>query len=340
MSERRVRIVDIAEELGLSTATVSNVIHGKTKKISDETVKRVQELLEERRYIPSMAGLLLAQNDSRIIGVVVNDHEKYEGHVLEDGFIASSLNCLSGEIEKAGYFMMVKTTRACEEIVRFASMWNMEGLVVIGFCGQDYRKLREAMHIPFVVYDGFFKEEGRLANLVIDDYDGGVQVGTYLKEKGHESVLYVADNEICMDKARYEGLAFVMGEGHTELLMVPMEKEERDRFYEENLEKIRKYTAVFAASDYYALDLMNFLREKGISVPEDISLVGFDDSPLCRLASPALTTVRQDGRARAREAVRILQELKQGSCREQRIVLPVELVERDSVARPKERPNP
>jgi len=52
----RVRIVDIAEELGLSTATVSNVIHGKTKKISDETVKRVQELLEKRQYIPSMAG--------------------------------------------------------------------------------------------------------------------------------------------------------------------------------------------------------------------------------------------------------------------------------------------
>ena len=70
----RVRIVDIAEELGLSTATVSNVIHGKTKKISDETVKRVQELIEKRGYIPSMAGILLAQNSSGIIGVVVNDH--------------------------------------------------------------------------------------------------------------------------------------------------------------------------------------------------------------------------------------------------------------------------
>jgi len=56
MKNERVRIVDIAEELGLSTATVSNVIHGKTKKISDETVKRVQELLEKRQYIPSMAG--------------------------------------------------------------------------------------------------------------------------------------------------------------------------------------------------------------------------------------------------------------------------------------------
>lgn len=63
MEKERVRIVDIAEALGLSTATVSNVIHGKTKKISSETVKRVQQMLEEKKYIPSMAGLLLAQND-------------------------------------------------------------------------------------------------------------------------------------------------------------------------------------------------------------------------------------------------------------------------------------
>ena len=64
MEQERVTIRDIAEELGLSTATVSNVIHGKTGKVSDETVKRVQALLEERQYIPSMAGILLAQNAS------------------------------------------------------------------------------------------------------------------------------------------------------------------------------------------------------------------------------------------------------------------------------------
>jgi len=91
MENRKVRIADIAEELGLSTATVANVIHGKTKKISDETVKRVQELLEKRQYIPNMAGILLAQNDSKIVGVVTNDHEKYEGHTLEDQFILCCL---------------------------------------------------------------------------------------------------------------------------------------------------------------------------------------------------------------------------------------------------------
>ena len=85
MEEQRVRISDIAQERGLSTATVSNVIHGKTKKISDETVKRVMALLEERQYIPSIAGILLAQNSSKFIGVFVNDLEKYEGHTLRGG---------------------------------------------------------------------------------------------------------------------------------------------------------------------------------------------------------------------------------------------------------------
>lgn len=72
----KVRIIDIAEELKVSTATVSNVLHGKTKKISDETVKLVEKKLEERGYIPDMAATLLARNNSRIIGVVVNNHKK------------------------------------------------------------------------------------------------------------------------------------------------------------------------------------------------------------------------------------------------------------------------
>ena len=109
--ENKVRIVDVADALGLSTATVSNVIHGKTQKISDNTIRRVQEKLHEMGYIPNMAATLLAQNNSHIIGIVVNDHTKYEGHVLEDPFVCSAINSLSDEIEKAGYFLMLKRQR-------------------------------------------------------------------------------------------------------------------------------------------------------------------------------------------------------------------------------------
>ena len=257
--EERVRIADIAQELGLSTATVSNVIHGKTKKVSKETVKRVQELLEKKQYIPSMAGILLAQNDSRIIGIVVNKHQKYEGHVLEDGFISSSLNALSEEIEKAGYFMMVKVTEKWDEIARFASMWNMEGLIVMGFCEQEYQKLKEKMHIPFVVYDGFFENPGTLSNITIDNFSGGFQAGEYLKKMGHQKVLCISDNCICMDLERYQGLCEVYKE-EAALLLVPMEKAERLRFYEEKLAMIMEYTAAFAVSDHYAVEFIHFFN--------------------------------------------------------------------------------
>jgi LacI family transcriptional regulator len=328
MDGKRVRIVDIADELGLSTATVSNVIHGKTKKISDETVKRVQELLEKREYIPSMAGILLAQNSSRIIGVIVNNHEKYEGHVLEDGFVAASLNALVGEVEDAGYFMMVKVTDQWNEITKFASMWNVAGLVLIGFCERDYQKLRDNMRIPFVIYDGFLEDGHGLVNLVIDHYDGGRQMGNYLKKMGHRKVLCIADNDICMDHERFQGLQSVLPAA--ELMVVPMKKEERELFYQINKENILTFTAIFAVSDYYAIDILRFLLSEGIEVPKQISVSGFDDSMMSRQMEPALTTIGQNHLDRARLAMDLLEKLRNHEKVNVSYTLPVTLIERKS----------
>ena len=330
MEQQRVRISDIAEELGLSTATVSNVIHGKTKKISDETVKRVMALLEERQYIPNMAGILLAQNSSKIIGVFVNDHEKYEGHTLDDFFIASSLNHLSTEIEANGQFMMVKKAKNAEEIIQFASMWNMDGIVVIGFCNQDYMYLRNHMRIPFVVYDGYCENPERIFNITIDNYDGGCQVGAYFREREHTKALCISDNDICVDLERYQGFRDGFGPGTVDFLLIPMRKEERWEYYRHNLSTFQNVSAVFAVSDYYAMDMICFLQEQGIKVPEQISVAGFDDIPMCRMFCPTLTTVKQDGALRAKIAVEKLGELKMGKLIQNEIRLPVSLVVRAS----------
>ena len=328
--EKRITISDIADELGLSIATVSNVIHGKTKKVSQETIHRVQELLEKRQYIPSMAGILMAQNDSGIIGVVVHQHDKYESNVLEDAFISSCINYLSVEIEKTGKFMMVKTATQTQEIIKFASMWNMEGVVLIGFCEEDYIRLRNNMRIPFVAYDVYQKNPERLAIIKINNFSGGFQMGQHFKSLGHKHVLCIADNDIYTDRERYEGfLEGFRGDG-ADFLLIPMTKEERMEFYKKNLEKLCEYTAIFAVSDYYAIDLMGFLMSQGIRIPQDISVAGFDDTPLCTQVFPALTTVRQDGALRARTAMNKLLELKEDPESGTMIVLPVTLVERES----------
>ncbi|MDY3918365.1 MAG: substrate-binding domain-containing protein, partial [Candidatus Limivivens sp.] len=149
----------------------------------------------------------------------------------------------------------------------------------------------------------------------------------------HEKVLCIADNAICMDKDRMDGCRHAMGEGRTDFLQLPFENQERRRFYEEKLEIIRSYTAIFAASDYYAVELMHFLQEKGVRVPEEVSIVGFDDSPLCDKVHPALTSIRQDPAERARLALEILQKLRCGNYEQTDVRLAVHLVERASVKR-------
>ena len=332
MAQNRIRIADVADALGLSTATVSKVIHGKTEKISDETVKRVQQELERSGYIPNMAGILLARNNSRIIGVVVNDHEKYEGRVLEDGFVMSSLNALSHEVNEKGYFMMIKTTSDIGEIPVIASMLNMDGLILMGFCEADYEKLRNQMRISFVVYDGYFEKCSKVVNLVIDHYDGGYQAGKYLRELGHKKALCIADNFICMDKERIEGFRKAFGPQETLRWEIPRTEKERMRFYEDKYRELIKsnVTAVFAVSDFYALELMRFLQGKGIQIPEDIQIIGFDDNMASRESNPALTTIHQEAALRAKTAIECLEAMRDGAECETEIVLPVGLIKRES----------
>ncbi|MDE7429643.1 MAG: substrate-binding domain-containing protein, partial [Lachnospiraceae bacterium] len=201
----------------------------------------------------------------------------------------------------------------------------------MGFCDSVYRKVRERMHIPFVVYDGFFEEDKKICNLTIDNFDGGRQVGAYLRRMGHRKAILVSDNDICMDRERMEGFRAGFLNGETEFLQVPMRRTERYNFYKENLHRIQNCTAAFAVSDVYAAELIHFLREQGISVPEEISVVGFDDNALCETCFPRLTTVKQDTAKRAETAVCALQRLREGREGEVREVLPVQLVIRDSV---------
>lgn len=336
-SNRRVTIKDIAEELGVSTATVSNVINGKTKKISDKTVERVQRMLDEKHYIPNMAGILLAQNSSKIICVVISQHDKYEGKILRDPFISSLMDSIAVEIENNNYFMMIKITDNISEVVKYASMWNMAGLILIGFCSQDYNSIRKQMHIPFVVMDGFFEPEEKCANVSIDDFQGGYLMGQYLINMGHKHVLYVSDNDQCMDYNRYMGLrkSFIdnhINEEYAVLEIIPMHKAERMVYYKDFENKIKDFTAVFCASDAYAIEVMNYLADRGYMIPYDISIAGFDDIPAAQIVRPSLTTIRQDIKIRAAKAMELLNDQISGDIKENNIILPVEVVERKSVA--------
>ncbi len=330
MNEQKVRLSDIADELGLSTATVSYVLHGKTNMVSERTASRVREVLEKKGYLPRAAEVLLGENPSKIIGVVVNDHEKYEKHILEDAFIASALNSLSSETSKRGLQLMVKPVKSLDEIVSFSTMWNLEGLVLIGFCNTDYSKLRSQMRIPFAVYDSCGVTAERTCSINIDDRQGGFQVGEYFRRCGHRRVLCISDNDVNMDKERLDGFREGFGYGGSDFMLIPMIKNDRMKFYNNNLKLLENYTAIFAVSDFYAVDLIHFLDSHGISVPQKISVAGFDDTPLCGMVFPSLTSVRQDTAKRAECALESLRRLRDGEEIESTITLPTKLIIRES----------
>lgn len=332
----RIRIKDIAEELGVSTATVSNVINGKTKKISDATVEKVQKMVEEKNYIPNMAAVLLAQNDSKIVCIAISNHDKYEGTTLQDPFVSSLLDNMAVELEKSNYFMMIKLVEDINEIIRYASMWNMSGLILIGFCMQDYDNLRKKIHIPFVVMDGFFQPQEKCANIGIDDFQGGYEMGKYLVKMGHKNIMYVSDNDLCMDHNRYMGLKHFFKENNLDdcnvkLELIPLHKDERIKYYKILDKKLNDFTAIFCASDAYAIEVMNYLQDNGYKIPEDISIAGFDDIPACQIVRPSLTTIKQDIKLRAITAMNLLNEQIEGNIKRNNVILPVKLVERDSV---------
>ena len=103
-------------------------------------------------------------------------------------------------------------------------------------------------------------------------------------------------------------------------------------FYEENFQELLKnsVTAVFAVSDFYALEFMRFLQGKGIQIPNDIQIIGFDDNMASRESNPALTTIHQKASLRAKIAIECLEAMRDGAECKTEIVLPVDLIQRES----------
>ncbi len=336
MNNRKITIKDIAEELGLSTATISNVIHGKTHKMSERTIKKVQEKLESSGYIPNMAAVLLAQNSSKIVCVMLFNDEKYENKMIEDPFIAGMLNGLSKELSKKGYFMMLKEETKISNIARYASMWNMAGLILIGYCEIDYEALRNHMHIPFVVIDSYTKVSGDYSDVGIDNIYGGYLAGAFLVQNGHKKMMYLSDNREGCDWDRYIGLNKALNEkgftiDYNDFKELSKDKTKRYHIYEQIKNQIGNYTAAFCASDVYAIEFMGYLQSFGLKIPDDFSIIGFDDIPLAKYSHPPLCTIAQNLYKRSEIAVELLQELIQGNKSGRTVLLPVTLIKRESV---------
>lgn len=329
-----IRIKDIADKAGVSTTTVSNVIHGNTKKVSKETIEKVQKLLEEYAYVPSMSARTLAGGISHIVGVLVGGRRETIEH---SAFVNRLIHELEFQLYKNNYYMLIHFSDSPKENIKFAATWAVDGVITIGISEEDNRDISRRIKMPMVSVDVYYGDFCTIANVGSDDFKGGYEMGKFLQEQGHHQITFLADNDIGVDNRRWNGLVKACMEAGYPLkqerhIILPQRGAERRKFYQGCMWDIaRESDALFYASDYYAMEGILVLNGLGISVPEDISVAGFDDNEFATLSSPQLTTMHQDIKEKAKETAGLLFEYLEEEGAPLRKKLDVSLVIRDSV---------
>ena len=328
-----IRLQDIAEMAGVSRTTVSNVINGNTKRVSQETIDKITAILKEQNYVPHMGSVMLSGHGSRIIGVVLGFHYAHGMQSLQDPFVGELVGTIQMETEEKGYYVMLIGGENIQNVVDIASKWNVEGLIILGYNEERYRKLSRKM----ILIDTYPEGAYTFPNVGVDDYSGGYQIGEYLYSRGYEKALFVAETDKDTDYYRWMGFKQAMEKrgkfcSRSRYIVVPGEKHLRLRKYGELLPRFLEARALAFSSDYGAIEAMNFFFDKGIRIPDQISITGYDDSIYASMVRPKLTTVHQDVRQKAHVALKCLMKLIKGERLEElNIKSPVYLVKRDSV---------
>ena len=332
-----ITIKEIAKQLNMSTTTVSNVIHGKTSEVSDDTKKKVQEFLDKVDYVPNISARNLAQNESKIIGLALKARaDKYENLIM-DPFVSELIGGVEETIRNAGYFMMLYISSDTTEIMRHVSTWNVDGLILFGMIGDDGIRVSEKYKKPIVCIDTYSIEGLKhFTNVGLDDEQGTYNITNYLIKQGHKKIAFLSDNMTGVDLARLNGYQKALADAGLKykpdnFLKIRPKTEDIDESLEEICKRSKDFTAIVCVSDLYAVTLMAALEDRGISVPDDISIVGFDDNMLGKYHRPALTTVHQDIKLKGVTAADTLLKQLSGQKTPNQIQLPTKLIIRDTV---------
>lgn len=334
-----ITIKDMAFKADVSPTTISNVLNGRTEKLSAITLERVRKIIEESNYVSNMGARLLANNGSRILGVIITYARRFEKNAVQDPFYSEIVGALEQEIRQSGYYMMLYTSGEIDESLNLAKAWNIEGLIVLGASANDCNKFKSNTDIPIVFIDSYVEDnEYQYANVGLEDREGAYQMTKFLLEKGHKKIAFLADEiePVGVDKERLEGYKQALNEeGIIDYNYVSLDYriEERHDFFKRFAEiYLSNYTALFFASDFYAVDAIGFFQSINIKIPDDISIVGFDDNVFAQICHPLLTTVHQNVSNKAKNAISLLVKVINNKNVEEYIIhLPIKLAIRNSV---------
>ncbi|WP_066190424.1 LacI family DNA-binding transcriptional regulator [Gracilibacillus timonensis] len=323
-------IYDIAKKSGYSITTVSKVLN-ESANVSEKAKRKVLAAVEELKYTPNSSARTLATNKSWMIGVVFAEHL---GVGLAHPFFSEVIESFKKQIELYNYDLLFISRKMGlkEETYKHLRHRGVDGVVVIQSLGDDALDFTE-FNMPTVFID--MPEKGAKA-VYSDNRQGSKLAVDYLYELGHRKIAHITGTQSMYTAIeRTEAYKAAM---ESRGLVVPDSYIVNGGYYsyEGGREAMLKLlllrdrpTAVYVSGDLMAIGAMKVIREAGLRVPEDISVIGFDDIPVTGHIDPPLTTIRQNTEVIGKQAaIVLLDEINHLSKGRENHVIPVQLVKR------------
>jgi len=330
-----VTIMDVARASGVSYATVSRVLSG-YEFVKESTRKRVMEAVKRLGYVANLQARSLAGGHSRIIGLLVPN--------LDNSYVGTIMRGIDQELDRANFDMILYTSHRhpANESFYVSVIANglPEGLLLIApLVPMTYLDALRERDFPYILIDQADTADNSSV-VEATNWQGAYEATRYLCQLGHTRIAFVKGTiSIRSAVDRLRGFKAALADCNIPLreeLLIEGDFQQRTG-YEATKALLQSVTppptAIFASNDLSALGAMEAARECGFRIPDDISIIGFDDIPHASLVYPRLTTVRQPLEEMGQVAVKMLLErIKDRSHPPQRVTLATQLVIRDSCA--------
>lgn len=330
-------IYEVAKVAGVSAATVSKVINNYPD-VSDKTRKKVKKVLSDMNFRPNAEAQSLATKKTWTLGIIYFEDSNIG---LRHPFFSSVIESFKKQSEKHGYSLLFgsKNNRIKNEtFLEYFRYKKVDGIAVI--CSNPYEKeVLELINVEFpVVFIDFHNDNA--TTVTSNNYEGCRMAVKYLYDLGHRKIAHITgmkQENNYISNSRKNAYIDEMEKLNLEIKEGYIQKGNNfdfDSGYSAMMELLKledSPTAVFAASDKTAFGAIEAINDMKLRVPEDISVIGFDDIEACLYSTPKLTTIRQDCDEIGKRAADILVNEIDGKKKENvNLIVPVDLVIRDS----------
>ena len=310
----KITILDIALEAGVSKSTVSRVLNNKPD-VLPETKQRVLSVVNKYHFQPTAYAISMSQKRSNCISIVIPHPID---HVFKNPYYSETLRAALDNAQKKGYYVLFSCSPDMSETINAVSQRRVDGVLVISPIAshKDAMRFLQDSSVPLVTC-GKCKELGEdIIQICTDNYQGELLAMQHLKRLGHRKIAYINGPDFLpssqerirayMDSMHEIGIHPIGGlVQHSEEYSIEAGYNATIRI----LDEVPDVSAISIASDYMALGLEKALREKCRRVPDDISVIGFDNIPISEQYSPPLTTIDQHIAEKGKLCIDILVDL-------------------------------